>query len=103
MTDGQIYMNTSLFNSGFKPAIDLGLSVSRVGNKVQCSAVKELSGMLRPEYVRYNELLKITRFKASVSEAVNQRLREGEALTQFFMQMNNEPSPSSYKSSFFTR
>ncbi len=91
MTDGQIYMNTSLFNSGFKPAIDLGLSVSRVGNKVQCSAVKELSGMLRLEYVRYNELLKITRFKASVSEAVNQRLREGEALTQFFIQMNNEP------------
>ena len=93
MTDGQIYMNTSLFNSGFKPAIDLGLSVSRVGNKVQCSAVKELSGMLRLEYVRYNELLKITRFKASVSESVNQRLREGEALTQFFTQMNNEPSP----------
>ena len=93
MTDGQIYMNTSLFNSGFKPAIDLGLSVSRVGNKVQCPAVKELSGMLRLEYVRYNELLKITRFKAGVSEAVNQRLREGEALTQFFMQMNNEPSP----------
>lgn len=93
MTDGQIYMNTSLFNSGFKPAIDLGLSVSRVGNKVQCPAVKELSGMLRLEYVRYNELLKITRFKASVSESVNQRLREGEALTQFFTQMNNEPSP----------
>ena len=93
MTDGQIYMNTSLFNSGFKPAIDLGLSVSRVGNKVQCPAVKELSEMLRLEYVRYNELLKITRFKANVSEAVNQRLREGEVLTQFFLQMNNEPYP----------
>ncbi len=93
MTDGQIYMNTSLFNSGFKPAIDLGLSVSRVGNKVQCPAVKELSGILRLEYVRYNELLKITRFKANVSESVNQRLREGEALTQFFLQMNNEPYP----------
>ncbi|HBO96465.1 MAG TPA: F0F1 ATP synthase subunit alpha [Candidatus Omnitrophica bacterium] len=93
MTDGQIYMNTSLFNSGFKPAIDLGLSVSRVGNKVQCPAVKELSGTLRLEYVRYNELLKITRFKANVSETVNQRLREGEALTQFFLQMNNDPYP----------
>ena len=93
MTDGQVYMNTSLFSSGFKPAIDLGFSVSRVGNKVQCPAVRELSGMLRLEYVRYNELLKITRFKASVSEAVNQRLREGEALTQFFIQMNNDPYP----------
>ena len=49
--------------------------------------------MLRLEYVRYNELLKITRFKANVSEAVNQRLREGEVLTQFFLQMNNEPYP----------
>lgn len=91
MTDGQIYMNTALFNSGFKPAIDLGLSVSRIGNKVQSPAMKELSGMLRLEYVRYNELLKITRFKASVSEQVTKRLREGEVLTQFFAQMNNEP------------
>ncbi len=91
MTDGQIYMNTALFNSGFRPAIDLGLSVSRIGNKVQPPAMKELSGMLRLEYVRYNELLKITRFKASVSEQVTKRLREGEVLTQFFAQMNNEP------------
>ena len=91
MTDGQIYMNTALFNGGFRPAIDLGLSVSRIGNKVQSPAMKELSGMLRLEYVRYNELLKITRFKASVSEQVTKRLREGEVLTQFFAQMNNEP------------
>lgn len=91
MTDGQIYMNTALFNSGFKPAIDLGLSVSRIGNKVQPPAMKELSGMLRLEYVRYNELLKIARFKTSVSEQVTKRLREGEVLTQFFAQMNNEP------------
>lgn len=91
MTDGQIYMNTALFNSGFKPAVDLGLSVSRIGNKVQCPAMRELSGTLRLEYVRYNELLKITRFKASVSEQVTKRLKEGEVLTHFFMQMNNEP------------
>ncbi len=91
MTDGQIYMNTSLFNSGFRPAIDLGLSVSRIGNKVQCPAMRELSGMLRLEYVRYKELLKITRFKANVSEQVTKQLKEGEVLTQFFAQMNNEP------------
>ncbi len=91
MTDGQIYMNTALFNSGFKPAVDLGLSVSRIGNKVQCPAMRELSGTLRLEYVRYNELLKITRFKASVSDQVTKHLKEGEVLTHFFMQMNNEP------------
>lgn len=91
MTDGQIYMNTALFNSGFKPAVDLGLSVSRIGNKVQCPAMRELSGALRLEYVRYNELLKITRFKASVSEQVTKRLKEGDVLTHFFTQMNSEP------------
>ncbi len=91
MTDGQIYMNTALFNSGFRPAIDLGLSVSRIGNKVQSPAMRELSGMLRLEYVRYKELLKITRFKTSVSEQVTKQLKDGEVLTQFFTQMNNEP------------
>jgi F-type H+/Na+-transporting ATPase subunit alpha len=91
MTDGQIYLNTTLFNTGFKPAIDLGLSVSRIGNKVQCAAMKELSGMLRLDFVRYNELLKITRFKTSVSEDINQRLKDGEVLFQLFTQENNKP------------
>jgi F-type H+-transporting ATPase subunit alpha len=93
MTDGQIYLNTALFSSGFKPAIDLGLSVSRIGNKVQSSAMKELSGMLRLEYVQYNELLRVTRFKTTVSEEITRRLRHGEAVTQLFIQEKNEPYP----------
>ncbi|MCK5180851.1 MAG: F0F1 ATP synthase subunit alpha [Candidatus Omnitrophica bacterium] len=91
MTDGQIYLNTSLFNSGIRPAVDIGLSVSRIGNKVQCPAIKELSSTLRLEYLRYNELVKITRFKTNVSAEVNQRLRRGEVLTQLFSQENNHP------------
>ncbi len=93
MTDGQIYMNTSLFNSGFRPAIDLGLSVSRIGNKVQSPVMRELTAMLRLEYMRYNELLKIARFRTNVSGQTDQRLREGEVLTQLFLQINGEPHP----------
>ena len=91
MTDGQIYLSTALFSGGLKPAIDLGLSVSRIGSKVQCPAVKELSEMLRLEYVQYNELLKVTTFKAVTSKDVMQRLKHGEVLTQLFMQDKNQP------------
>ena len=91
MTDGQIYLDTSLFKGGVRPAIDMGLSVSRIGSKVQCPAIKELSNMLRLEYLRYNELLKVTRFKANVSKDVSQRLRQGEVLMQLFSQENNKP------------
>ena len=91
MTDGQIYLNTALFNSGVRPAIDIGLSVSRIGNKVQCPAMKEISSTLRLEYLRYHELLKVTRFKANVSEDVGKRLRQGEVLSHLFSQDNNNP------------
>ena len=91
MTDGQIYLDTALFNSGTRPAIDMGLSVSRIGNKVQCPIIKELSSTLRLEYLRYNELLKVTRFKANVSPEVGKRLRAGEVLVQIFSQENSDP------------
>jgi F-type H+-transporting ATPase subunit alpha len=93
MTDGQIYLNTTLFNSGTRPAIDLSLSVSRIGNKVQSKAMKELSSMLRLEYVRYMDLLKLTRFKTTVSDDVSNRLRQGNVMTGLFVQTNNEPYP----------
>ncbi len=93
MTDGQIYLNTALFSSGIRPAVDIGLSVSRIGNKVQFPAIKELSNTLRLEYLRYNELVKITRFKANVSTELSQRLRQGEVLAQLFNQENNNPYP----------
>ncbi len=94
MTDGQIYLNTQLFNEGFKPAVDTGLSVSRIGTKAQSPAVRELSAMLRLEYIQYNELLKVTRFKTGVSDEVSLRLKHGEIITQLFMQNKNEPYPA---------
>jgi len=91
MTDGQIYLNAALFSSGFKPAIDLGLSVSRIGNKVQCPAMRELSSMLRLEYVQYLDLMSVTRFKAGVSDEVSQRLKHGEVITELFIQEKAHP------------
>lgn len=91
MTDGQIYLGASLFSEGVKPAVDPGLSVSRIGNKAQCPAMRELSSMLRLEYVQHKEFLKVARFKMGISEEINARLKHGEALMQLFTQNKNRP------------
>ena len=92
MTDGQIYLSAALFGEGFKYAIDLGLSVSRIGNKVQSKAMKELSGMLRLEYIQYKELLKMSKLKAGFSPEVEAKLKRGAALTRILIQEKNRPS-----------
>ena len=91
MTDGQIYLDTGLFNEGFKPAIDLGLSVSRIGSKVQCEAIKEVARSLKIEYARYKELVSLTRVRTKLSEEVEERLRGGEVLRGLFIQDKNSP------------
>ncbi|MFH1199359.1 MAG: F0F1 ATP synthase subunit alpha [Candidatus Omnitrophota bacterium] len=91
MTDGQIFLNALLFNQGFAPAVDLGLSVSRIGSKAQFPVIKELSGMLRLEYLKYNELLKVSKLKANLSESLVQQLRHGEIIQELFMQDKNTP------------
>lgn len=90
MTDGQIYLNTALFSEGIKPAIDLGLSVSRIGNKVQSPLLKKLSMMLRLEYVQYQELLKTMRFQTTVSPEVEIQLKQGKVLMTFLKQEKQE-------------
>jgi len=91
MTDGQIYLNTALFNKGLKPAIDFGLSVSRIGSKAQWPAMRELSGRLRLEYVQYQELLQMTQLRTNLSEDAAARLKRGEAITQLFIQDKHQP------------
>ena len=93
MTDGQIYLNTALFSEGFKPAIDLSLSVSRIGNKVQSPAMRELTQTLKLEYVRYIELLKTTKLKPGISDETAARLKHGEKVQQVFIQEKNCFSP----------
>lgn len=92
MTDGQVYFDTALFYKGFKPAIDFGLSVSRIGSKGQWPAMKELSGTLRLDYIKYQELLKMTRLKTiSLSKESELILKRGEVITQLIVQDKNNP------------
>lgn len=91
MTDGQIYLNTSLFQEGFKPAIDLELSVSRIGSKVQCPAIKELSAGLRYEYVQFRSLLRLTRLRTKLSPEATAQLQRGRVLYEILTQENNFP------------
>lgn len=91
MTDGQIYMTTELFQEGFKPAIDMGLSVSRIGNKIQCPAMRSLCATLRIEYVQYKELVNLTKLRSSVSREAQLKLRKGQVITEVFRQDKNRP------------
>lgn len=94
MTDGQTYFSTPLFNKGVKPAVDFGLSVSRIGNKGQWPAIKDVSRSLRLEYLQYQELLQMTQLRSGgLSKDAEARLRRGEALTQLLMQYKNKPAP----------
>jgi F-type H+-transporting ATPase subunit alpha len=92
MTDGQIYLSSQLFGEGQKPALDLGLSVSRVGSKVQWHAIKTLSGPLRLEYLQYRELLRLSKLKTSgQSDEMKQKLHRGAILTAILRQDKDTP------------
>jgi len=92
MTDGQLYFSTALFNKGFKPAIDFGLSVSRIGNKAQWPAMKALSKTLRLDYLQYKELLQMTQLRTTgLSREAERRLKRGEAINQLIIQDKNNP------------
>jgi len=91
MTDGQIYLSTDLFKEGVKPAVDLELSVSRIGHKVQHPALRDLSETLRLEYIQYKRLARMTKIKADISKDVEIRLKKGEALTKLLSQDRDAP------------
>ena len=85
-------MSTTLFNKGIKPAIDFGLSVSRIGSKAQWPAMRELSGRLRLEYVQYQELLQMTQLRSTLSSEAESKLKRGEAMTALLVQDKHQPS-----------
>lgn len=95
MTDGQIYLSSALFGEGQRPALDLGLSVSRVGSKVQWPAIKNLSGPLRLEYLQFRETLKMSKLKTTGhSDETLQKLKSGAILTEVIKQDKDNPVPS---------
>jgi len=85
-------VSSALFGEGQKPAVDLGLSVSRVGSKVQWPIVKKFSGPLRLEYLQYQEVLRVSRLKTSgQSEEAENQMKAGEILTEFLKQGPEKP------------
>ncbi|HEX9780021.1 MAG TPA: F0F1 ATP synthase subunit alpha [bacterium] len=93
ITDGQIYLSTPLFQQGFKPAIDFGLSVSRIGNRAQPMALKDVSAKLRLEYLQYQELLRMTAMKAELSAEASAKVQRGQVITELLTQPKAAPSP----------
>ncbi len=94
MTDGQIFFDSQLFYKGVKPAIDFGLSVSRIGNKAQWKGMRKYSKDVRLQYLQYRELLQMTRLKTSgLSEDAKAKLRKGEIITQLMSQDKYHPVP----------
>jgi F-type H+-transporting ATPase subunit alpha len=93
ITDGQIYVNSALFREGFKPAIDLGLSVSRIGSRVQYPAIRQLGAGLRLEYSQYREMLRMTKLRTRLSAEADEKLRRGEVLQELLIQTNSCPLP----------
>jgi len=94
MTDGQLYFDSALFYKGVKPAIDFGLSVSRIGNKAQWQAMRQLSKDIRLEYLQYQELLQMTRLRATgLSEEAQKKIKRGEIITELINQNKYQPVP----------
>ncbi|MGN0527371.1 MAG: F0F1 ATP synthase subunit alpha, partial [Acutalibacteraceae bacterium] len=91
ITDGQIFLESELFHSGIRPAVNTGLSVSRVGRSAQHKAMKKFSGTLRIELSLYREMAVFTRFGSDVDASTKKLLRRGEALTEILKQGKSEP------------
>ena len=93
ITDGQIFLETDLFNSGQRPAVNAGISVSRVGGSAQIKAMKEVAGSLRLTLAQYRELAAFSQFASDLDDATQRELRRGERLTELLKQGQYEPIP----------
>lgn len=91
ITDGQIYLQADLFNSGMRPAIDAGNSVSRVGGSAQTAAIKSISGKLRIELAQYRELAVFAQFGSELDEATSKQLERGKRLIEILKQPQYQP------------
>ena len=93
ITDGQIYLETDLFNAGIRPAINVGLSVSRVGGDAQTKAMKQVAGQLRLDLAQYRELAAFAQFAADLDKGTRDRLDRGRRMTELLKQPQYEPMP----------
>ena len=91
ITDGQIYLETEMFNSGFRPAVNAGLSVSRVGGAAQIKAMKKISGSIRIELAQYRELAAFSQFSSDLDPETKAQLAQGERIREVLKQDNYNP------------
>jgi len=95
ITDGQIYLESKLFNSGIRPAVNVGLSVSRVGGTAQCKAMREVASTLRLELAHYNEMKDFARFGGDFDESTRKVIEKGGRLVEGLKQKQYAPLPMS--------
>jgi len=93
ITDGQLYLESDLFYAGIRPAINVGLSVSRVGGKAQTKAMKDVAGKLRLELAQFRELAAFAQFGSDLDRATRDQLERGQRLTEILKQPQYEPVP----------
>lgn len=93
ITDGQIYLETEMFNAGFRPAINAGLSVSRVGGAAQVKAMKKIAGPIRTELAQYRELAAFAQFGSELDEDTRERLAQGERIRESLKQPQYKTLP----------
>jgi F-type H+-transporting ATPase subunit alpha len=91
ITDGQIFLETDLFNAGIRPAINAGLSVSRVGGAAQTKIVKKLGGGVRLALAQYRELAAFSQFASDLDEATRKQLERGKRVTELMKQSQYSP------------
>ena len=97
ITDGQIYLETEMFNSGFRPAVNAGLSVSRVGGSAQIKAMKKIAGPIRIELAQYRELAAFAQFGSDLDADTKEKLEQGERIKEILKQPQYNPMPVEYQ------
>ncbi|MEE1315375.1 MAG: F0F1 ATP synthase subunit alpha [Faecalimonas sp.] len=97
ITDGQIYLETEMFNAGFRPAVNPGISVSRVGGSAQIKAMKKIAGPIRIELAQYRELASFAQFGSELDADTAERLAQGERIKEMLKQPQYRPMPVEYQ------
>ena len=97
ITDGQIYLETEMFNAGFRPAVNAGLSVSRVGGAAQIKAIKKIAAPIRVELAQYRELASFAQFGSELDADTKQRLEQGERIKEILKQPQYKPMGVEYQ------
>lgn len=97
ITDGQIYLETEMFNSGFRPAVNPGLSVSRVGGSAQIKAMKKIAGPIRIELAQYRELAAFSQFGSDLDADTKEKLAQGERIREILKQPQYKPMQVEYQ------